>query len=276
MENFIGKITNQFASLSVSQKKVAHYLLENTEEAAVYTAQKIAEASDVSEATVHRLAQTLGYESFTHMKQDIYLFIKQNYRAVSNFQTTTALQQESWLEKHFMLEADNILETSQNICSEKINEAANALLTAKTIWVAGWRMGLSVTSYMQFVLKYMLGNCQMIPQGEAAEYTTYFQEGDVLIVPSFPRYCKKTITIARMAKKKNMIIIAITDQQISPICEFANIVFLAKCKSKSFLDSYTSAVSVCNAIINEVSYVGKDRVMNNIENMEESFSAFQD
>lgn len=276
MANFIEKITEQFTTLSQAQQKVAHYLLENTEEVIMYTAQKIAEAAQVSEATVHRLAQNIGYGSFAEMKQDIHIFNRNDYRAVNNLRTSTAIQQDSWLEKHFMLEADNIMQTSQNITSELIHQAAKSLLNANHIWVAGWRMGLTVTAYMQFVLKYMLGNCQLIPQGEAAEYTTYFKQGDTLFVSSYPRYCKKTLTIAEMARKKGMDIIAITDSQVAPICQYADIAFFAKRKSKSFLDSYTAAVSVCNAIVNEIAYIGKEQVMNNIQAMEGNFSAFLD
>lgn len=273
---FTEKITEVFPTLSAAQKNVAHYMLENTEEIVVYTAQKIAEASNVSEATVHRLSKVLGYESFSDMKQDIHHFVKNDYRAVNNFITTTAMQQDSWVEKHFLQEADNIIQTSQGIKSDTINLAAQYFIDSSQIWVAGWRMGLSVTSYMQFVLKYMLGKSQFIPQGEAAEYMTYLKKGDVLFVTSLPRYCRKTLTIAKLAKEKEVRIIAITDNQIAPICAYADVVFLVKSKSKSFLDSYTAAVSVCNAIVNEIAYIGKDEVMGNIQDMEANFAAFHD
>nr|WP_240793466.1 MurR/RpiR family transcriptional regulator [Psychrobacillus vulpis] len=274
--NFTEKITQTFHTLSDAQKKVAHYMLENTQEIVVHTAQKVAEASNVSEATVHRLSKALGYESFFEMKQDIHQFVKNDHRAVNNFITKTAMKQESWLEEHFLQEADNIIQTSQGIQKDRIHLAARYFLDADHIWVAGWRMGISVTSYMQFVLKYMLGKSQMIPQGEAAEYVTYLKKGDVLFVTSLPRYCQKTLTIAKIAKEKEVQIIAITDSQIAPICEYADIVFLVKSKSKSFLDSYTSAVSVCNAIVNEIAYIGKDDVMDNIKEMETKFEIFHD
>lgn len=51
---------------------------------------------------------------------------------------------------------------------------------------------------------------------------------------------------------------------------------MAECKSTGFLDSYTASLSVVNAIINEISYLEKDRVKLNLERMERMFKDFQD
>ncbi|MBP3040317.1 MurR/RpiR family transcriptional regulator [Bacillaceae bacterium Marseille-Q3522] len=270
------RIKGKFSELSNSQKKVAYYILENIEEAALNSAQKIAESSQVSEATVHRLAQALGFESFMEMKQEIQQFIRNDQRAVNNLISATTLPQDSWLEQHFLQEAENIIYTSQGIAKKEINLAAGKLIYANYIWIGGWRMSLAVTSFMQFALKYMLGNCLLIPQGEAAEYTAYFKKEDVIFVCAFPRYDYRLIKIAEMAKEKGAYVIALTDSSLSPICKTADLSLFAKKKSKSFLDSYTAAVSICNAIINEISYIGGERVKSNIENMEIYFSAFNE
>lgn len=276
MAYFTEKMTSQFPSLSSAQQKVAHYILENIEEVVACSAKSIAEASSVSEATVHRLAQSLGYEGFSEMKLDIHQFVKNDHRAVNKFITTTTFQQESWLEKHFLQEADNVIQTGQGMDGVALREVAELFLQAEQIWIAGWRMGLSVTAFMQFVLKYMLGTSEMIPQGEAAEYANHFKEGDVLFVCSFPRYCQRTLKLAKIAKERNMKIVALTDNQLSPICEVADFVFYAKNKSGNFLDSYTAAVSICNAIVSEIAYIGKDKVMHNIQEMEQYFATFHE
>lgn len=269
------RIKENFQQLSRSQKKVAYYLLENMEEAVLVSANQIAGNSDVSEATVHRLAQELGYDSYRTMKHEIHEFVRMNYRSVRNLVSTTSLKQDDWLEQHFMQEAENIVETSNNINQPEINITAEALLKASNIWIAGWRMGLTVTSYLQFILKYMLGNSFMIPQGEAAEYATYFKKEDVVFVCAFPRYDKQVLQIAKIAQERGAYVIGITDSTISPVEKYMNICLLAKCKSKSFLDSYTAAISVINAIVSALSYLEEDRVKSNIQQVEDNYVAFQ-
>lgn len=157
-----------------------------------------------------------------------------------------------------------------------IRKAARMLLDADRIWIAGWRMGLSVTSFFSFVLKYMLGNCELIPQGGVAEYASYIKPGDLVFACGFPRYCSRTVKVATLAKEQGTKVIALTDSGLSPFAKLADTSLLAACKSTGFLDSYTAALSVVNALINEISHLEKERVKLNIEKMEVMFKQFQD
>lgn len=270
------RIRDKFEALSPGQKRAAHYLQSHLREAALQSAQKIAEKSGVSEATVHRLAQALSYSSFSDMHQDLQRMVLQDRRAVHNFIQTTIRQEESWLEKHFAQEAENIRQTMLQVDKAQIHEAAGLLLQAEQIWVAGWRMGLSVTAFFSFVMKYMLGNCELIPQGSVAEYASYIKPGDVVFACGFLRYCSKTLKLSKLAKEQDAKVIALTDSGLSPFAKLADLTLLAECKSTGFLDSYTASLSVMNAIINEISYLEKDRVGRNLERMELMFKEFQD
>lgn len=268
-------IEEKYEGLSQAQKKVAHYLLESMEEVFSASAAEIAENAMVSEATVHRLAHELGFQSFREMKQEFGNFLKNNYRSINNLVASTAFREEDWLEAHFLQEAKNVLHTGESTQQAEIMVAAEAMLRAPNIWLGGWRMGLSVTSYFQFILKYMLGNSAMIPQGEAAEYAAYFKEKDVVFLIAFPRYDTSVLTLAKLAQEKGAYVIALTDSTVSPIKPYSNLTLVAKSKSKGFLDSYTAAVALCNAIVNTISYIEKERVMRNIQEVEENYLEFQ-
>lgn len=274
MTTIYEKLEDQFHSLSTSQQRVAYYVLRNMDEVVVLSAAKIAEMSDVSEATVHRLAQAIGCKSFIEMKKDIHIYNCTGNRAVKNLLATTAMQEETWFEQHFAQEVENIILTSRNMSKKDINQVARKLVGASHIWIGGWRMSLSITSYMQFVLKYMLGNSQMIPQGEAAEYTANFQKEDIIFVCAFPRYDYQVLKIVEIAKQKGLYVIALTDSPSSPVCKYADINLYANNKSKSFLDSYTAAVAVCNAIVNEISFIGGEKLKSNILEMENHYTVF--
>lgn len=270
------RIKENFESLSASQKKVAHYLQKNVREAVLQSASKIASESGVSEATVHRLAHALSYDGFSDMHHDLQQYVLKDQRAVRNFIDTTSKHEDSWLEKHFMQEIDNLRETMEGCNKALIHQAAITILQADRIWIAGWRMGLSITAFLQFVLKYMLGNCEMIPQGGVAEYATYVKADDVLLACGFPRYCSRTLKLATLAKEQGTKVIVFTDSELSPFAKLADVSLLAASKSKGFLDSYTASLSVVNAIINEIAYVEKERVKAHIEKTEMMFGKFQD
>ena len=276
MQSFVERIQEHFDTLSTGQKKVAHYIQTNMQDAVMQSAHKIADNSGVSEATVHRLAQALSYSSFSNMLQDLRHYVLKDQRAVRNFLISTSHQEDSWLEKHFQQELENLHETMARADKSAINQAARMLLEADRIWVVGWRMGLSITSYMSFVLKYMLGNCELIPQGGVAEYATYIKPSDTVFACGFPRYCSKTLKVAALAKEEGAKVIVLTDSELSPFAKLADLALFASNKSTGFLDSYTASLSVASAIINEISYLEKNRVHKNIQRMEMMFKEFQD
>ncbi|MDF2713270.1 MAG: transcriptional regulator [Paenibacillus sp.] len=276
MSTIAERIEERFDSLSVAQKKVAHYIQANMQDVVMESAQKIASKSGVSEATVHRLAQALAYSSFSGMLQDLRRHVLKDQRAVKNFLHSISRQEDSWIEKHFVQEIENLRETMAWTDKAQIHQAARMLLDADRIWIAGWRMGLSVTSFFSFVLKYMLGNCELIPQGGVAEYASYIKPCDVVFACGFPRYCSRTLKLSTLAKEQGTKVIALTDSGLSPFAKLADISLFAACKSTGFLDSYTASLSVVNALINEISHLEKERVKQNIEKMEVMFKAFQD
>ncbi|KKO55565.1 MurR/RpiR family transcriptional regulator [Paenibacillus sp. DMB20] len=273
---FEERIQEHFDALSVGQKKVAHYIQSNMQDAVMLSAQKIAAKSGVSEATVHRLAQALSYAGFSAMLQDLRQYVLKDQRAVRNFLHSTSYQEDSWLEKHFLQEIDNLHQTMARSDKSHINQAARILLDADRVWIAGWRMGLSVTSFLNFILKYMLGNCELIPQGGVAEYATYIKPADAVFVCGFPRYCSRTLKVAALARETGAKVIALTDSELSPFAKLADLSLLAANKSTGFLDSYTASLSVAGALINEISYLEKERVQSNIEKMEMMFKEFKD
>ncbi|MFD3257200.1 MurR/RpiR family transcriptional regulator [Paenibacillus lentus] len=273
---FVDRIQEHFDSLSVGQKKVAHYIQSNMQDAVLQSAQKIADKSGVSEATVHRLAQALSYAGFSAMLQDLRQFVLKDQRAVRNFLHSTSDQEDSWLEKHFLQEIDNLHETMARSDQSQINQAARMLLEGERVWIAGWRMGLSVTSFLNFILKYMLGNCELIPQGSVAEFATYIKPEDTVFVCGFPRYCSRTLKVAALAKKEGAKVIALTDSELSPFAKLADLPLFAASKSTGFLDSYTASMSVAGALIHEISFLEKERVQTNIEKMEMMFKEFHD
>lgn len=274
--NIQEKIQNIFDHLSPSQKKVAFLINQDIKSIAFVSAKKIGDMAEVSEATVHRFSQALGYGSFSEMQAEIQSLFLNNRALVRLEVSTRNMKDQSWLEKHYMTEMESIKATSALGQEQEIHEAAKMLLKSERIFVAGWRAGLAITAPFSYILKYMLGNSRLIPQGELAEHAASIGCGDLLFVGGFPRYCMRTLKIAEMAKQSGAVIIALTDSQLSPFVKKADVCLYAHTYSEGFLDSYVAPLAVMNAIIREISYLDKERVKENMTRMEKMFSVFEE
>ena len=84
--NLLEQMRERFPQLSKSQKKIAHYIIENLDIAAFSTAAKIGKATQVSESTVVRFANTMGFEGFPEFSQELAKCVRSRlYRDNSNF-----------------------------------------------------------------------------------------------------------------------------------------------------------------------------------------------
>lgn len=268
------RIKERFHLLTPTMQTVAQYIIYNTENLNNISAREIAAATNVSEATVIRTVKTLGYDDYYNFKIDIANLLNDDKRALRNFINTTALTEEDWLGKHFTQESENILASTYNISQSEIDLSAELLLSANHIYCAGWRLGTSVSNHLQFTLKYMLGNATLIPQGLSSEYGAYFKKGDVLVVTSFPRYDRTILKLAEIARARGVYVISITDKDNDSVRKLSHINFEVSTFSYGFLDSYTAAVSVSNAIIKALTMHGESRIKGNIESIEAHYKSF--
>ncbi|MDW0113530.1 MULTISPECIES: MurR/RpiR family transcriptional regulator [Sporosarcina] len=274
ISSLIEKLEHPDVEWSRSQKNIATFILQHLQECSFLTAQQIANRTKVSETTVHRFAKQLGFDSFLLMKQELQFLNQHNRKVITKLMKMTEVPVESWLFKHFMTEVDNVMTTGQQMKEPDVQQAASDLLGASHIYVAGWRMGQAVTSYMSYLLRYTLGRTTFIPIGDIPEYVDVFQAEDVLFVSFYPRYCPHTLYVIREAKQKGMTVIVLTDQLASPAAPYADIQFTSRQESTYFLDSYTGALSICHAIMHAIAQQDSSRLVKKIESMEHQFQRY--
>jgi DNA-binding MurR/RpiR family transcriptional regulator len=95
------------------------------------------------------------------------------------------------------------------------------------------------------------------------------RKDDVVVGICFPRYTKETVEVLRFAQQKGVKTLAITDSPISPLARYAECVLPARCKLDSFIESFTAAISLINAIVTAVGLYRKEATMSSLKQLEE-------
>ena len=70
-----------------------------------------------------------------------------------------------------------------------------------------------------------------------------------MIVISFPRYSKVTMNTVKFAQDRGASIIAVTDNELSPVYQMSDAALLAPCEMISFVDSMVAPLSLMNALL---------------------------
>ena len=264
-------IQMRFPRLSKGQKLIAEYILKNYDKVAFMTACKLGEAVGVSESTVVRFANALGYSGYPKLQDALQEVIKNKLTTVQRVDMVKEFNDDSAiLKKIVKSDMDNIKDTLEEIDEKAFEEAANRILKAKRIYIVGMRSSFTIAQYLGFYLGIILDSVHVIrtDMGDAFEQVVKINEDDVLIAISFPRYSKKSYQIVSYAKEKGAHIVSLTDSPFAPVASFTDNLLLVKSNMVSFVDSLVPALSIANALIVSVGMKEKEDIKQHFDDLE--------
>ena len=267
----ISHIQSQYTRFSKGQKLIAQYILKNYDKVAFMTACKLGEAVGVSESTVVRFANALGYSGYPKLQDALQEVIKNKLTTVQRVDMVKEFNDDSAiLKKIVKSDMDNIKDTLEEIDEKAFEEAANRILKAKRIYIVGMRSSFTIAQYLGFYLGIILDSVHVIrtDMGDAFEQVVKINEDDVLIAISFPRYSKKSYQIVSYAKEKGAHIVSLTDSLFAPVASFTDNLLLVKSNMASFVDSLVPALSIANALIVSVGMKEKEDIKQHFDDLE--------
>ena len=246
-------IEEHHSRLSKSHKKIADYILNNYEVAAYHTAAKLGSVTGISESTVVRFATQLGFRGYPEFQTALQESIKGKLTSTQRMEVASVqLSQEDLLENVLKNDRQTIKETLESVSREDFAAAANAINSARKIYILGIRSSAPLADFVYFYFKLVYDNVKLITAACSSEmFEEIFRIGeeDVLIALSFPRYSKQVIKTVKYVKERGAKIIAITDSDIAPIAELSDYLLVAKNSMVSFVDSMVAPLSLINALI---------------------------
>ena len=261
----ISHIQSQYPRFSKGQKLIAQYILKNYDKVAFMTACKLGETVGVSESTVVRFANALGYSGYPKLQDALQELIKNKLTTVQRVDMVKEFNDDSAiLKKIVKSDIDNIKDTLDEIDEKAFEEASNRILKARRIYILGMRSSFTIAQYLGFYLGIILDSVHVIrtDMGDAFEQVVKINEDDVLIAISFPRYSTKSYQIVSYAKEKGAHIVSLTDSLFAPVASLTDNLLLVKSNMVSFVDSLVPALSIANALIVSVGMKEKEDIKN--------------
>ncbi|HOG15740.1 MAG TPA: MurR/RpiR family transcriptional regulator [Syntrophales bacterium] len=256
-----------------SQRLVAAYFLEHSEQAVFMSIPQLAAAVGVSTATITRFAQELGYASFSTFQKDL------QGRVKSRLKPTTRLMERAGLNgqvhdkirrygEHDML---NIQKTFEKINPEELQDVVRMIIRSRWVWTVGMRGSHILARDLSYNLNKILRKSSLINLGAAdyIESMVAVQPGDLIFAFSFSRFTRETTQIVRMAKEQGAIAVVFTDRIISPLTPYSDKSFVIEVEGLGFRNSYVAVLSLLNCILAEVALGAKEASMENLKDLDE-------
>lgn len=277
-KDILSLIQREMPGFSKGQKRIANYILTSYDKAAFMTASKLGQTVDVSESTVVRFAAELGYDGYPAMQRTLQEMIRNKLTAVQRIQVSNdRLAHQDTLSTVLQADVENLRLTLEEVDREAFARAVQAILRAKRVYILGVRSSSALANFMTFYFNLILENVTLvntISTSELFEQIFHINQDDVFIGISFPRYSRRTVRAMRFAKDRGATAIAITDSDLSPLCELADHILMARSDMASFVDSLTAPLSLVNALIVAVSREKNDELAETLGRLEQIWDEY--
>ncbi|MGM9924520.1 MAG: MurR/RpiR family transcriptional regulator [Bacillus sp. (in: firmicutes)] len=257
------KVKEIYASLSAGQKKVAKHLLDHPQKFAVHSASEIGKEVGVSETTIIRFCYSLqlkGYSELQKKVRNTLIFANSSLNEYYSSKKQVADQPHFFAE---VMEQDisGIQRTIANLSAPDFAEAVSKLASGDYILISGHRLSFAAAHWLNFTLRLVRDEVHLYRQDtdDLILHLDKISEHSVFVAISFHRYVRETVKLAELAKQAGAFVIAITDSEVAPVVEFADITLPISRTTTSTIDAAPALFSLCNALVAGVSVQDDER-----------------
>lgn len=276
-KDFITQLEEAESGLSKSQKLIAKYIVKNYDKAANMTASALGAEVGVSESTVVRFANEMGFDGYPGLQAQVRETVRVRLTSVQRISAAnTKMDEGEVLDTILNADAEKIRTTLETIDRDAFARAIDMILGARNIYILGMRSSAVLAEFMAYYFELLFDNVRLIkPTGgsEIFEHIMKVHEEDVFIAISFPRYTTGIVNATEYASNTGAGVIAITDSMSSPIVPHCDVALVAKSEMASFVDSLVAPMSIINAMI---AYIGKKKQPEVTETLERLETVWRD
>ncbi|MCS0616712.1 MurR/RpiR family transcriptional regulator [Massilia kyonggiensis] len=239
---------------SASNRAIADYVLRNQVRVTALGIEELADACDVSTATISRFARDLGFRNYAAMRGAVAETLQSVLQPVEKLRSTIArrtAKASPALESLGYAEAA-ITATSRALSGTQIDRVGAVLTKARTVYVLGF--GLSsflagaLAMHLQPFCRHVVEAAASGGTEVAASHLATITGKDVLVVISLPRYTLDAASLTRFARDAGATIVSITDSPASPLAELGHHVLYAHSTHPVLPSSSSAALAVIEAL----------------------------
>lgn len=235
------QIKSTYNQFTKAEKKVADYVLENTDQVLYMSITDLADACQVGDTSVYRFCRTMNLQGYQEFKMQLSLSLAAQDVTAGTFASSEPME---LAERIMKSNIQAIQDTYMMLDRDSVNAVVMMMEDARRVYFFG--IGDSLLSAEEGRNKFLriTGKVACISdphlQSMAASIAT---EEDLIIIISYSGATKDNIYVAKAAKKSGAKIACITHYRKSPLTAYADAVLLCGAK-ESPMDGGSMAAKI--------------------------------
>jgi DNA-binding MurR/RpiR family transcriptional regulator len=270
------KIARVYPKLSPKKKRVADLIIKDHKKVFLMTAREIAEECQVSEPTIIRFTNDLGFSGYMEFVQYMKGLLHIELTAVDRLQKASRQPYDIGTLNNYCQNAIQNLENLRNSISEKnLKKIAKAIYKATTVYVVGYRASATLAHYFGYLLKKIRDNVILDTSlsWEIKDLIVKNGKNHLMFIMGFPRYPRRTIELMELAARYNVKIIGLSDTPKSPIISLSDQYIIIDLESISFIDPFAHIMTFLAALIHEITFLDSNKAVSYLSKFDDGMTA---
>lgn len=246
------RLMNAEGGFSNAELKVVRTLLANYPAAGLTTISRLAKAAEVSDPTVLRLANRLGYEGFGDMQAALLAEVEAHMRSPLTLQPAQAPASENPYQAMLQATLARCDEVAKGTATADYERAVALMADPRLrLLCLGGRFSRFLAGILQRCLHHLRPGTEFL-DGSVADISDRLADVDkrhLLIVFDYRRYQSDTVAFARQAHARGAQVLLFTDTWRSPIADFADLTLTAPTDTESPFDTLVSPLLQAEAVV---------------------------
>jgi DNA-binding MurR/RpiR family transcriptional regulator len=268
-------IQKKYESLAAKGKILAEFVLSSPDKAVFMTTRQLAAAVGVSEATVVRFVRQLGFESYALFITTLKDLIDRKLTLIERGQLNHPVMdsEDKELDRLISQDIQNINAMHKRIDFTHAKEIKKILKTAAAVYVMGARLSHAPAYYMGWTLA-KIREAVFILNGSdriTIDRLTFAPPDSAVVIIATSRYPNELIRMGKLARRRNLKQILITDSPSCPLVQFSDHVLIAPQKTIPFLGNPVSLISLIHYLLHTLAADMGDAVKDHQEKLEQAY-----
>jgi DNA-binding MurR/RpiR family transcriptional regulator len=258
------KIQKGFPSLSINRKRIAEYIISDGTNASFASLKQLAQMIGVSESSVVRFAQDLGYKGYPELRRQLQEEVRERLSSASRMRETLlkVRGREGLVRDLFQKDIELIGETLAALSYDDFARAIDLIWKAKRVFIIGLRSSFSMAYFLYFRLIRLQIDTRLISitgSSSLFEQLALLRKQDLLIALGFAAIPNETNIAIDHALTVGAKVLGVTYPPTSEIGQRSHVVLLAKRGTHSMVQSLTAPFCLLNGLAIGVATAKKTR-----------------
>ncbi len=265
------RLAQRRSELTPKGRQLADFIRQNPRRAVFLRTRALADACGVSEATVIRFVDRLGYKGYPEFIQALRDWVDTELTLVDrvDLMDPNAPENER-IAKVIFNEITNLRMLFESMNIPAIQAMVTRILTANEVYVVGSRLSHTFAYYLGWSLTKIRTGVQTLKGSDSTtiDLLSTLPPPVLVIILTTARYPNELVRLAKAVRRVGHDLMVITDGPLSPVIGFAHQSYVVPCQHFSLAGSPSAMHCFLTCMIHELIHQGGAEVRQHQEMLE--------